>query len=138
MDWTHMFFFILGIVITLCGVYFLTQRSTGGSADDKNASAQIEAAVVAGDGSDGTSSRASDGGSGGGSRAELDANGGAANPAAGKRAPGMRRGPTFLLGFHMSVDDLHSPSDSMYSIGADLVPTVYIQNETKYSMISGL
>jgi hypothetical protein len=37
----------LGIVITLCGVYFLTQRSTGGSSDDKSAGAQIEAAVVA-------------------------------------------------------------------------------------------
>jgi surface polysaccharide O-acyltransferase-like enzyme len=42
MSWTAMFFFIIGIIITLFGVYFLTQRSTSPDTLDPSKSIDIE------------------------------------------------------------------------------------------------
>ena len=78
------------------------------------------------------------GGSGGGlsglNKAGLG--GGARGGAWNSRA--LRRGPSFLLGFHMSIDDAHAPADQLFAtLGADLAPTVYLQNE-QFSIINGM
>jgi hypothetical protein len=49
MSWTEMFFFIIGIIVTLFGVYFLTQRSSSSDgAGGANKAIDIEAANLAG------------------------------------------------------------------------------------------
>lgn len=51
MSWTEMFFFIIGIIVTLFGVYFLTQRSSSSDAAGAaaaNKAMDIEAAVLVG------------------------------------------------------------------------------------------